>query len=154
MTIPVQHVITSVHEAASKTEKLLLLVGGPGSGKSKILREMATMRGWKYVDARTLVTEEILEMSPKMRPQQAPNKIEESLDILHAEVILIDNVEVFMAPVVNLEPLALVKQISKKHTVVVGWPGDYYDGKLVLDYNGQRHECVGDISDTNIVVIA
>lgn len=141
MAVPIQHIIESVHDASRKPERLILLVGRPGSGKSKILRELASMRGWRYVDTRMLITDDILEMVPKARPQQAPNIMGEALSALEGEVILLDGIEVLFTPVLNLDPLPLVKQLSRKHTLVVAWPGDYVEGKLVLDYNGRTHYC-------------
>jgi len=99
------------------------------------------MRGWRYVDTRMLITDDILEMVPKARPQQAPNIMGEALSALKGEVILLDGIEVLFTPVLNLDPLPLVKQLSRKHTLVVAWPGDYVEGKLVLDYNGRTHYC-------------
>lgn len=153
MAVPVHHVIESVNEASRKPEKLVLLVGSPGSGKSKILRELAANRGWKYVDSRFLLSDEILEMSPKSRAQQAPHLMSELLTSLNGEVILLDDAEVLFAPVLNLKPLELIRQISRKHTLVVGWPGQYTDGKLSLDYNGQRYDCP-DAATENMTVIS
>jgi hypothetical protein len=99
------------------------------------------MRGWKYVDTRILITDDILEMVPKARPQQAPSIMSEALTALKGEVILLDGIEVLFTPVLNLDPMPLIKQLSRKHTIVVAWPGDYTDGKLVLDYNGRTHYC-------------
>lgn len=141
MAVPIQHIIESVHDASRKPERLILLVGRPGSGKSKILRDLASMRGWKYVDTRILITDDILEMVPKARPEQAPSIMSEALTALKGEVILLDGIEVLFTPVLNLDPMPLIKQLSRKHTIVVAWPGDYTDGKLVLDYNGRTHYC-------------
>ena len=152
MAIPVHHVIESIQEASQKAEKLVLLVGSPGSGKSKILRELATNRGWKYVDSRFLLSDEILEMPPKTRAQQAPYIMSDALASLNGEVILLDDAEVLFAPVLNLKPLELIRYISRKHILVVGWPGQYADGKLSLDYNGQRYDCP-DASE-NLTVIS
>lgn len=151
MSVPVQHIIESVHDASRQTEKLVLLIGRPGSGKSKVLRELATMRGWKYVDTRSLITDEILEMAPKARPQQVPYLMSDFLADLDGEVILLDGIEVLFAPVLNLDPLALIRQISRKHTLVVGWPGEVVSGNLMIDYNGNRKLCSGETENLMII---
>lgn len=153
MAVPVQHVIESVQEASYKPERLVLLVGGPGSGKSKILRELSTIRGWKYVDTRSLITDEILELAPKARPQQAPHLMAEALEELNGEVILLDGIEVLFAPVLNIEPLALIRQISRKHTLVVGWPGSFADGRLAVDYDGKRTDYAATVDTITIITI-
>ena len=37
---------------AQDDEKLLILIGGPGSGKSKLIRELTFQDGWKICEAR------------------------------------------------------------------------------------------------------
>lgn len=37
---------------AQDDEKLLILIGGPGSGKSRLIRELTFQDGWKICEAR------------------------------------------------------------------------------------------------------
>lgn len=43
---------------AQDDEKLLILIGGPGSGKSKLIRELTFQDGWKICEARELFDDE------------------------------------------------------------------------------------------------
>ena len=40
---------------AQDDEKLLILIGGPGSGKSRLIRELTFQDGWKICEARELL---------------------------------------------------------------------------------------------------
>ncbi len=136
MPIAIQMVVDYVQELKGSQEKLVLLVGKPGSGKSKIMRELGLNRGWRYVDCRELVTDELLELVPKARPQEAPRIMDRLLEAERAEVILLDNVQVLFTPMLNLDPLVLLRQLGKKHSIVAAWPGEYADGKLAYSEPG------------------
>lgn len=47
---------------AQEDEKLLILIGGPGSGKSRIIRDLTYQEGWKVCEARELFDDEFLEI--------------------------------------------------------------------------------------------
>ena len=48
-------------ELENVEERILFVVGAPGSGKSKLIRELAEQDGWKYIEAKDLIEEEFLE---------------------------------------------------------------------------------------------
>jgi Fe-S cluster assembly ATPase SufC len=130
MPIAIQMVVDYVQELKGEVEKLVLLVGKPGSGKSKIMRELATNRGWKYVDCQTLVTEDLLELVPKERPREAPHILGNQLEEEKADVILMDGLQVLFTPMLQLDPLELLRQLSKKSIIVAAWPGQFEGGQL------------------------
>jgi hypothetical protein len=130
MPVAIQMVVDYVQELKDKQERLVLIVGRPGSGKSKIMRELGLNRGWRYVDCRELVTDELLELVPKARPKEAPHIMDRLLERERADVILLDNIQVLFTPILNLDPLELLRQLSRKHAIVAAWPGEYADGKL------------------------
>ncbi len=136
MPVAIQMVVDYVQELKESQERLVLIVGKPGSGKSKIMRELGLNRGWRYVDCRELVTDELLELVPKVRPQEAPRIMDKLLEAERADVILLDNVQVFFTPMLHLDPLALLRQLGRKRTIVAAWPGEYADGRLAYMESG------------------
>ena len=130
MPLAVQMIVDYVQGVEGAQDRLVLVVGKPGSGKSKMMRELATNRGWRYINCRELVTDELLELVPKARPQEAPQIMGSMLTRLQAEVVLLDNLQVLFTPMLNLDPLALLKHLGRKHTLVAAWPGAYEDGTL------------------------
>ncbi|HMM23128.1 MAG TPA: BREX-3 system P-loop-containing protein BrxF [Selenomonadales bacterium] len=137
MPLAVQMIVDYVQEVEGAPDRLVLVVGKPGSGKSKMMRELATNRGWRYINCRELVTDELLELVPKARPQEAPQIMGGILTRLQAEVILLDNLQVLFTPMLNLDPLAILKQLGRKHTLIAAWPGAYEDGSLTYLELGQ-----------------
>jgi len=57
-------------------ERILFIVGGPGSGKSKLIRELAEQDGWKYIEAKELIDDEFLEVARDLRPDMAKDVID------------------------------------------------------------------------------
>lgn len=122
-------------ELANEEERILFVVGGPGSGKSKLIRELAEQDGWKYIEAKDLIEEELLEIARDLRPQMAKDVMCKALKACGSEVILLDSVNVLFAPILNLEPIELLKTISRMYPLIVGWRGTYDGTELHLEHN-------------------
>ncbi len=133
----VQRIVEFVRDIEKHDEKLVLIVGQPGSGKSKIMRELGAMRGWEYVDSRVLVTEELLELVPQARSLEAPRIMDTILSKLEAEVILLDGIQALFAPVLQMDPLGIIRRLSRKHMIVAAWPGQFENDKLVFNQDGR-----------------
>lgn len=133
-------------EIQKDEEHILFVVGGPGSGKSKLIRELAEQDGWKYVEAKDLIEEEFLEVARELRPEMAKDEITKVLRAYNSEVVLIDGVNVLFAPILNLKPMELLRTISKVYPIVVGWRGSLDGNTLYLEHNGDpkyyAHEVV------------
>ena len=112
-------------------ERILFIVGGPGSGKSKLIRELAEQDGWKYIEAKELIDDEFLEIARDLRPDMAKDVMCKALKACGSDVILLDNVNVLFAPILNLKPIELLKTVSAMYPIVVGWRGD----NLFLEHN-------------------
>ncbi len=117
----------------AKEEKVLVVTGKPGSGKSKLLREAAENQGWDYVDARLLITEEFLRLLPSERKEKAPELFVEGLSGHKGDVIMLDRVQTLFVPVFNIDPKAVIDALGKVYTIVLAWPGYVSDGLLCYD---------------------
>ena len=88
----VQQIVECVHDAAQTVDKMVLLIGAPGSGKSKILRELASMRGWKYVEGQEVLSKEWRPAAHASRQAEAVRAVTKALAALGAEFVLLVNV--------------------------------------------------------------
>jgi type II secretory pathway predicted ATPase ExeA len=149
----IQRIVETVREGQKSAERLVLLVGRPGSGKSKLLRELSTIRGWKYVNCRTFLTEELLEMVPKVRAQEAAGLIAKALDALAAEVVVLDDMQVLFAPVLQVDPLNLLKHLGRRFSIVAAWPGQFDGKKLEIAAAGLSDPKLYDATGLTIVQI-
>ena len=125
--------LKQVEAVQGKEEKVLIVTGKPGSGKSKLLREAAEAKGWDYVDTRLLITEEFLKLLPSERKAQAPAMLTEELSGHRGDVILLDRVQTLFVPVFHIDPKSVIDALGKAYTVVLAWPGYVNDGLLCYD---------------------
>ena len=50
--VTVQDVKERWEQIQDSDERILFVVGGPGSGKSLLIRELSEQKGWKYLEAK------------------------------------------------------------------------------------------------------
>lgn len=125
--------VNQVAAVANKEEKVLVVTGKPGSGKSKLMREAAEEKGWDYIDARLLITEEFLKLLPGERKAKAPEMLTTELAGHRGDVVMLDRVQTLFIPVFNIDPKAVIDALGKAYTVVIVWPGYLEDGILCYD---------------------
>lgn len=147
-----QDVMKRWEEIQNDEEKILFIVGGPGSGKSKIMRILAEEKGWRYLEAKDLIDEEFLELARDTRPQMAKDVVCTALKSCHSEVVLIDSVEVLFAPILNIEPIALLKAISQVHPIMVGWRGHLDGNTLYLEHRNNPKFFSVEVENPNHVI--
>ena len=134
--VTVQDVKERWEKIQNDDERILFIVGGPGSGKSLLIRELSEQKGWKYLEAKQLIEEEFL-LVPRS----------------DTEVVVLDGINVFFAPILNLEPFELLKTISKKYPIVVGWRGHLEGNQLYLEHNNDPKHAVVTIAHPDHVVV-
>lgn len=125
--------LNQVEAVKAKSEKVLIVTGKPGSGKSKLLREAAEAQGWDYIDTRLLITEDFLKLLPSERKEKAPEMLTEELRDHRGDVILLDRVQTLFVPVFHIDPKSVIDALGKAYTVVLAWPGYVSDGLLCYD---------------------
>lgn len=138
---------------AQDEEKLLILIGGPGSGKSKVLRELTYQEGWKFCEAKDLIDDEFLEIPRADRPEKAISLISAAIHRLNPRVLMIDNVDFLFAPILNLDPVKLLSELSKEVPLVVGWRGSLEGNTLFFEHNGDPKYAKFTINDPNHVML-
>ncbi len=151
--VTVQDVKERWEQIQGDEERILFIVGGPGSGKSLLIRELAEQKGWKYLEAKQLIEEEFLLVPRDERPKLAEDVIRRALTRSDTEVVLLDGINVLFAPILNLEPLDILKTISKTYPIVVGWRGHLEGDQLYLEHNNNPKHAVVTISQPEYVIV-
>lgn len=137
---------------AQEDEKLLILIGGPGSGKSKIVRDLTYQDGWKFCEARDLFDDEFLEIPRADRPEKAVSLLSAALRRLNARVVMIDNVEFLFAPILNLNPVEMLKELSRECPIIVSWRGSMDGNTLYFEHNGDPKYAKFTVNDPKHVI--
>ncbi|MCD7949926.1 MAG: BREX-3 system P-loop-containing protein BrxF [Erysipelotrichaceae bacterium] len=111
-----------VEEVKDKKHKLLLVVGGPGSGKSKVIRDYSNDTGIPITNL-----DKIFANTPN---NQLVQEMKNFLSTYHQDVLLLDNKRVIYAKDSEIDLLSFLKEISENIVVVSTWNGKIEDGQL------------------------
>ena len=72
----------------------------------------------------------MLELSKKQRARQIERLMQSMASEAPSEVIIIDNTEILFDTSLKVDPLRLLKSVSRNRTVVATWNGHMSDGFL------------------------
>jgi hypothetical protein len=125
--------INVIETAEKGVNGVIFVVGKPGSGKSKVMREAAEDKKWCYVDCRMLISEEFLAIPQQGRNEKAPELMGAILGSYNSDVIMLDRLQTLFVPVFHLDVGSLLKKLSKQFIIVAAWPGYVKDNQLCYD---------------------
>ena len=108
--------------------KLLLIVGQPGTGKSKLIHQYSEDTGTPILDLNPIFGEEVPEGSDS---QYIKDFMKQFLATYKPEVLLLDNKRGLYSKNSKIDLLSFLKEIATTKTVVATWNGMVEDGQLV-----------------------
>lgn len=126
-----------IGDIAVRPTKLILLIGGPGTGKTALLGELGKSCGTKVLNLSLALSLRLTTLAQQQRVLQA-SKILRALDDEHAngDLLLLDNIELLFDRTLHLDVLRLLKQLAHARRVVVAWPGQRREGRLTYAERG------------------
>lgn len=142
----------SIDAAEGIYHRLVLLVGGAGTGKTGVLNKVADELGTSVTNINLAISAELLELTPKRRSLRLP----EILDSITAQAqspVILDNLEILFDKTLEQDPLRLLQGISRNHTVVASWNGSMNSGKLLYAEIGHPEYRNYDSVDAMIVTM-
>lgn len=111
-----------IDELNDEKYKLLLIIGEPGSGKSKIIREYSQETGIPILDL-----DKIFINTPS---DQLLNEMKNFLKTYNQKVLLLDNKKILYAKNSKIDLMAFLKEISLSIPVVATWNGNISNQQL------------------------
>lgn len=127
-----------IEDVSELNSKLILLIGLPRSGKSKLLDQLSERRRTRVLNVGLSLGRELLTQQVAQRSLQAVKclkKLAEEFDC--RDLLLMDNLELLFDSTLHLDPLDLLKRQAHDGRVVVAvWPGECQDGRLVYASTG------------------
>jgi len=132
------------HQLLQQTEaardlyhRLVLLVAGPGFGKTRLLQKLAETRAWPLLNLNLELSSQLLEFTARQRALRAAAIAGDIIDAQTGNTLLIDNIEMLFHPALRLDPLRLLQSLSRNRTLLVSWRGDATE--RILTYGSAGH---------------
>ena len=112
----------TIQKLNEKENKLLLIIGEPGSGKSKMIREYSQETGIPIIDMDKIFI--------NTAPDQLINEMKNFLKTYHQKVLLLDNKKILYTKNSEIDLMAFLQEISKDIPVVATWNGKIENGEV------------------------
>ncbi len=110
--------------------RLVLVVGPSGSGRTTALRALADAEKAPVLNVGAEISRQLLDLTERQRALQLPKLLEDAVAGLPANLTLLDNTEVLFNPVLRQDPLRLLQGLSRDRTIVATWLGGVAGGHL------------------------
>jgi hypothetical protein len=111
--------------------RLVVLVGPRGSGKTAVLRALGEHGKLPVINVGAEISRQLLDLTERQWVLQLPKLLEEAVSALPGELTLMDNTEVLFNPLLKQDPLRLLQGLSRDRTIVVSWLGAVDNGRLM-----------------------
>lgn len=132
-----------IEQLHTSEHKLLLIVGGPGSGKSKLIREYSNETGVPMLDL-----DMIFQHTPN---DKLVEEMQHFLSTYRQPVLLLDNKKILYTKDSSIDLLEFLKAVSTDKPVVATWNGKVEDGQL-FHFRKDSDDLIYPVNE-NVVVV-
>lgn len=119
----------TVQAASEAYYKLILIVGPMGSGKTKLLKEIAAYN-FHYLNFGEEFSRKLLSRPINSRAVEAEEIAVDLVEAQDSKRLAVDNTEVLFEHPIKLNPLSLLKRLSLDRLIIATWNGRFDDSQL------------------------
>ena len=131
MQLPLDRLEQLLAIAGADYARLVLVVGEHGTGKTRLLLDLASTHGGAIVDVGAELPRLLFDVPPRRAPAAASDGFSDTLRQA-VGVAIVDNIEALFHPALALDPLKMLKDNSRNRTIVAAWPGEFKDDELTF----------------------
>ncbi len=146
-------IIDKIMHAYELYHRLVIVAGPSDTGKTVSLKAIHQEYNFPLINVGLALSLQMLELTQKLRTFQAARLLEHLLDETSEDIVLLDNIEILFDTTLKLNPLNVLRKISRDKTIAATWNGMIEDGYLIYaapDHPEYRRD---KIEDTSVVVL-
>ena len=121
----------SIRDANNLYQKLILLVGKSGSGKTKILQEISEDLAIPIINVNLEMSYRLLDLPVDKRASTLSRLFSQVINNSESEILLLDNIEILFDKSLQQNPLALLQTNSKNKAMIAAWNGQIERERLI-----------------------
>lgn len=141
----------AAEQARGRYHRLALVVGRPGSGKTRLLRAFAEAAGYPYENVNLALSRRMLELPKARRARMADRLFRDWIGEAAGDTLVLDNLEILFDTALRLDPLRLLQAASRDRTLVAAWSGTLDAG--VLTYAEPEHPEYRSCRDPDVIAL-
>lgn len=126
----------ALDQAAARYNKLLLIVGKQGAGKTALLKKIAEQKHCTLLNLGLELSKKLLNLTVNDRKLKAYDIISDLFDAQGNSCLGVDNTEIIFDPVLMINPLGLLQSLSRTRLLIWSWNGEVEDGHVTYAYPG------------------
>jgi len=140
MTIEIQEKIRrSIRDAKNLYQKLILLVGESGCGKTWIFQEISKNFAAPLINVNLEMSYRLLDLPVDKRASALSRLFSAVIKDTESDIVLLDNIEILFDKSLQQNPLSLLQNNSRNKVMVAAWNGKKENGRLIYA-NPDHHE--------------
>ena len=146
------NLIQAIEQVKPSFNRLVLLVAPSGSGKTSLLMEICETQSCPLINVNLQLSQELLGIPKTKRPSKVDRIFGTLIEGATGDLVVLDDLEVLFDPVLQLDPLRLLKGHSRNKTLVASWNGSFEDG--LLTYAEPQHPEYKTYRDIEVPVVS
>lgn len=119
-----QTILSLLNTTKDLYHQLILVVGPPGSGKTGVLKQIATQKKASVINVNLEISSRLLELTRKQRKTKLQTIFHDIVDRAQSPVIL-DNLEILFDVELEQDPLRLLQLASRNKLILASWNGTF-----------------------------
>ncbi len=118
-------IVKKIEEVKDTNNKLVLIIGQPGSGKSKLIHDYSRSTGIPIINFNKIFGEESNNNIDLIETMKA------FIKNYNQDVMLLDNKRILYSKNSKIDLLSFLKDLSQDKIIVATWNGKIEDGQLI-----------------------
>jgi len=146
--------LDAIGQASNQYFQLVIIVAPSGRGKTKVMQDVRKEIKTSLTNVNLELSLLMLDLTTQQRVLQLPQLFNEIVVKSTTDIVLLDNIELLFDTSLKLNPLALLKNVSRNRPVISTWNGEVEDNHLRYARQGHLEYYSYDLDDIVIVNMA